>query len=134
MNKMREGIEREEMTEREREILSTAFLKGLSKISPRVTLRPIVIPRWVAESRRGRSGQGQLERSERSLASEESGPEEITQLLSLLIPRPERWEKWLIRERAGEIRLTREAARARSSAKAKVLTPSRRESAVRRGS
>jgi hypothetical protein len=46
------------------------------------------------------------------------GPDEITQLLSLLIPKPERDEKRLIRERAGDIRGTETEARAISSAKA----------------
>ena len=70
-------------------------------MSARVTSRPMEMPKWVAEERRGRSGQGQEEMSERSLGRDRSSPEEMTQDLSLLIPRPERVEKVEMMEREG---------------------------------
>ena len=92
-------------------------MKGDSKISARVISRPMGIPRWVVEGR-GRSGQGQEAIAVRREGVNLSGPEEITQLLDLLIPRPEMREKEEIMERAGEMVETWRADMARSSAKA----------------
>ena len=103
-------------------------------MSARVTSRPMEMPKWVAEERRGRSGQGQEVMSERSLGRDRSSPEEMTQDLSLLIPRPERVEKVEMMERAGEMSETWRADIAKSSAKAKHLMLGRVERAVRRGS
>lgn len=79
---------------------------------------PIGIPRWVAEGRRGRSGQGQFEISRVSFLCERLRPEEMTQLLTLLMPSPERKEKREKRERAGEMSEMVKADKAMSSAKA----------------
>ena len=78
----------------------------------------IGIPKWVVEVRRGMSGQGHVAISARRAGMELSGPEETTQLLDLLMPRPERREKVEIMERAGEMAETWRAERVRSSAKA----------------
>ena len=79
-------------------------------------------------------GPGTLREVSEEMGKEEGSPEVMTQLLSLLMPRPERWEKRLIRRRAGEMVVTVKAARARSSAKAKTEMPGRTPRASRRGS
>lgn len=113
---MREGMESERTEEREAARIERAFLYGESKMSPSVMPRPIGMPRCVAESRRGRSGHGQEASSSLRRGMERGGPEEITQLLSLLTPSPESSEKRLMRVRAGEIRGTVREANAMSSA------------------
>ncbi len=107
---------RERTEEREAERIERAFLYGEPKISPSVMPRPIGMPRCVAESRRGRRGHGQEASSSLRRGMERGGPEEITQLLSLLTPSPERSEKRLMRVRAGEIWRTVKEANAISSA------------------
>ena len=57
-------------------------------------------------------------RKARRAGYEEGGAEDMTQLLSGLMPRPESSEKVEMRSRAGEMASTVEAVRARSSAKA----------------
>jgi hypothetical protein len=134
MKRILEGTGRRRIEERASERRERAFLYGASKISPNVTLRPMGIPRCVAVSRRGRRGQGQPRSSARRAGRELGGPEDMTQLLSLLTPRPEREEKRLRRERAGEMSETEREARATSSAKAKGRIPGRAPNLVRRGS
>ena len=67
---------REEVTVEVEERRASAFLQGASKMSARVTSR---LPKWVAEERRGRSGQGQEVMSERSLGRDQSISEKMTQ-------------------------------------------------------
>src|SRR5689334_13634381 len=101
------GLPKAQAAEERRE---RAFLYGESNISPSEMCRPIGMPKCVADSRRGRRGQGLSESSSLSRGIVRGGPE-MTQLLSLLTPRP-RVEKRLIRLRAGEMSKTVREARA----------------------
>ena len=50
-------------------------------MSARVTSRPMEMPKWVAEERRGRSGQGQEVMSERSLGRDRSSRGDDTEFI-----------------------------------------------------
>src|SRR4051794_36832417 len=131
---MREEREKERKRGREEESFFRALSIGTFQIPSRVTPRPMRIPRWVPDSLRGRSGQGEPRSSSLSPGHREGGAVGMATDLSLLMPRPETTEKEEMRRRAGEIERTELEKRAKSSAKAKGRMSGSLDKKQRRGS
>src|SRR3954464_13240566 len=70
---MREEREKERKRGREEESFFRALSIGTFQIPSRVTPRPMRIPRWVPDSLRGRSGQGEPRSSSLSPGHREGG-------------------------------------------------------------
>ena len=93
MYNMREEREREVITCLLDLSLASALAIGPDQSFLRSTFLPTTIPRWVPDSARGRSGQGQTRRAKRIKGHLVGPAVGIATDLSLLIPRPETSEK-----------------------------------------